>query len=182
MGPDLQAVSYIRRGHCFECNTDRLAVIVSAEVAGYSRLVAADEEGTLASLRAHRTEPIDPKISEHGGHIASTAGDSLLIEFPSVLAAVLCAVEKQRGINERNVEVPAEQRITFRVGINLGDVTEQDGDLLGDGVNVATRLQELANPGRICISDHVYIDVHAKVDAGFENLGATKFPGIGKHP
>ncbi len=91
-------------------------------------------------------------------------------------------MEKQRGIDERDVEVPAEQRITFRLGINLGDVTEQDGDLLGDGVNVATRLQELANPGRICISDHVYIDVRAKVDAGFENLGATKFPGIGKHP
>ncbi len=122
--------------------TRKLTAIVSADVAGYSRLTSADEEGTLTALHAHRTELFDPMIAEHGGRIANTAGDSLLMEFPSVLAAVRCAVEIQRRMNERNADVSAERRMDFRIGINLGDVIERDGDLFGDGVNVAARADQ----------------------------------------
>ena len=130
---------------CRAIDSRRLTTIVVADVAGYSRLTAADEAGTLAGLRAHRTELIDPKVAEYRGRIANTAGDSILIEFPSVADAVRCAVDIQRGIAVRNADVPEDRRISFRMGINLGDVVQQDEDLLGDGVNVAARLEAIAN-------------------------------------
>src|SRR5262249_48238998 len=121
-------------------STRRLAAILAADVAGYSRLIGADEEGTLARLRAHRGGLIDPKIAEHRGRIVKTTGDGLLVEFPSVVEAVACAVAIQRGISERNAETPADQRIELRIGINLGDVIVEGDDLFGDGVNIAARI------------------------------------------
>ena len=149
----------------------RLAAIVAADVAGYSRLVAADEEGTLAALRSHRTELIDPKIAEFRGRIANTAGDSLLIEFPSVVEALRCAVDVQRGMLARNASIPADRRIMLRVGINLGDVIEQDGDLLGDGVNVAARLESLAEPGGICLSRAARDQVRDRMEILLDDMG-----------
>jgi adenylate cyclase len=119
----------------------RLAAIVAADVAGYSRLMGADEAGTLARLKAHRRELIDPNISEHKGRIVKTTGDGLLIEFASVVDAVQCAVEVQAAMAERNAEVPVERRIEFRIGINLGDIIVEDDDIFGDGVNVAASLR-----------------------------------------
>src|SRR5512135_3391840 len=134
----------------------RLAAIVSADVAGYSRLMGQDESGTLAALKAHRGELIDPKISEYGGRIVKTTGDGLLLEFPSVVEAVRCAVDVQRGMAERNAGVPPERRIEFRVGINVGDIILDGDDIFGDGVNVAARLQALADPGGIMVSGVVH--------------------------
>ena len=130
----------------------KLAAILAADVAGYSRLMGADEEGTLAHLKAHRRELIDPKIAEHRGRVVKTTGDGILIEFPSVVEALSCAVEVQQGMAERNADVPEDKRITFRVGINLGDIIVEGEDIYGDGVNLAARLQELAPPGGICVS------------------------------
>ncbi len=127
----------------------RLAAIVSADVVGYSRLMGVDETGTLATLRAHRADLIDPLIAERGGRIVKTMGDGLLLEFPSVVNAVTCAITIQEGMAERNGDVPEDKRITFRVGINLGDVIIDGEDIHGDGVNVAARLQEIAEPGGI---------------------------------
>src|ERR1700759_2242976 len=124
-----------------------LAAILAADVAGYSRLMGKDEEGTLDRLKANRRQLIDPKIEEHRGRIVKTTGDGLLVEFASVLDAVRCAAEVQRGMLEREPEVPDEQRIRFRIGINLGDVIADEGDIFGDGVNVAARLEALAEPG-----------------------------------
>ena len=121
--------------------TRRLAAILAADVAGYSRLMGADEEGTLARFNAHRRALVDPKIVEHGGRIVKTTGDGLLAEFPSVVDAVRCAVEVQRGMVERNIAVPAAERIEFRIGINLGDVIVEGDDIFGDGVNIAARLE-----------------------------------------
>src|SRR6516165_10291073 len=115
----------------------RLAAILAADVAGYSRLMGQDEAGTLARLRSHRRELIDPKIAEHKGRIVKTTGDGLLVEFPSVVEAVACAVEFQRAMAHRNAPVPNNERIEFRVGINLGDVIVEENDILGDGVNIA---------------------------------------------
>ena len=126
----------------------RLAAILAADVAGYSRLMGEDEEGTLAALRAVRRELGDPKIAEHRGRIVKTTGDGLLVEFASVVDAVRCAVEIQRGMAERNVEVPAERRIEFRIGLNLGDIIIEDGDIFGDGVNIAARLGGTGRAGR----------------------------------
>src|SRR5688572_13480144 len=130
----------------------RLAAIVSIDVVGYSRLMGVDEGGTLATLKAHRRELIDPKIAEYDGRIVKTLGDGLLLEFPSVVEAVRCAVDVQRGMAERNASVPADRRIEFRIGINLGDIIIDEGDIFGDGVNVAARIQTLADVGGICVS------------------------------
>src|SRR5260370_1745466 len=130
----------------------RLAAILAADVAGYSRLMGADEEGTLARLKGHRRALVDPKITEHRGRIVKTTGDGMLVEFPSVVDAVRCAVETQRVMVDRNAETPEDQRITFRIGINLGDVIIDGGDIYGDGVNIAARLEALAEPGGVCIS------------------------------
>src|SRR5262249_27080119 len=130
----------------------RLAAILAADVAGYSRLMGADEEGTLARLKAHRRELIDAKIAEHRGRIVKTTGDGILIEFPSVVDAVRCAAEVQHGMAERNATVSDEKQIKFRVGINLGDIIIDGDDIYGDGVNIAARLEGMAEPGGICIS------------------------------
>lgn len=158
--------------------TRRLAAIVAADIAGYSRLIAADEEGTYVALRRHRTDLIDPKIQEFGGRVANTAGDSLLIEFPSVVDALRCSLDIQAGMRERNHEVPPTQRIEYRIGVNLGDVIEADGDLLGDGVNVAARLESLAEPGGICLSRAARDQVRDRLDIGLEDLGEVEVKNI----
>ena len=158
----------------------RLTTIVAADVAGYSRLTAADEDGTLAALRAHRTELIDPKVAEYRGRIANTAGDSILIEFPSVADAVRCAVDIQRGIAARNADVPKDRRISFRMGINLGEVVQQDDDLLGDGVNVAARLEAIAPPGGVCVSEVVKQALGHHAGIQFEDLGPQRLKNIAK--
>ncbi len=132
--------------------TRRLAAILAADVAGYSRLMGADEEGTLERLQALRRELSDLKIEEHHGRIVKTTGDGLLVEFGSVVDAVRCAVDMQRGMARRNEAVPAERRIELRIGINLGDIISDEGDIYGDGVNVAARLEALAEPGGISVS------------------------------
>ncbi|MEM7122493.1 MAG: alpha/beta fold hydrolase [Pseudomonadota bacterium] len=163
-----------------EGQSRKLTTIVAADVAGYSRLTAADETGTLTALRAHRSEFIDPRIAAHRGRIANTAGDSLLIEFPSVSDAVRFSVEVQRGMTERNGPVAEDRRIAFRVGINLGDVVQQDDDLLGDGVNVAARLEAIAPPGRICVSEVVKDALGQEAGIRFEDLGPQRLKNLSK--
>src|SRR5215470_5178336 len=158
----------------------RLAAILAADVAGYSRLMGADEEGTLAVLKALRRELADPKIKEHRGRIVKTTGDGLLIEFASVVDAVRCAVEVQREMAERNVDVPSDRRIEFRMGINLGDIIKDGRDIYGNGVNVAARLEALAEPGGICVSRVVRDQVRDKVDFGFEDLGEQQVKNIAR--
>src|SRR5215470_12878912 len=140
----------------------RLAAILAADVAGYSRLIGADEEGTLNRLRALRAEVIDPKIAEHHGRIVKTTGDGLLIEFASVVDALRCAAEIQADVAESNAPLPADKRIDLRIGINMGDIVVEDGDIFGDGVNVAARLEGLAEPGGICVSARVREDASGK--------------------
>jgi len=130
----------------------RLAAILAADVAGYSRLIGADEGDTLARLRNIRAEVIDPAIAAHNGRLVKTTGDGFLVEYGSVVDALRSASEIQAGMAEHNAPVPTDQRIEFRVGINLGDVVVEDGDIFGDGVNVAARLEGLAEPGGICVS------------------------------
>jgi adenylate cyclase len=130
----------------------RLTEILAADVAGYSRLMGVDEEGTHERLKAHLAELVNPKIAEHRGRVVKNTGDGFLAEFPSVVDAVRGAVELQRGMADRNVETPEDQRVTFRIGINLGDVIAEEDDIYGDGVNIAARLETLAEPGGICIS------------------------------
>ena len=149
----------------------RLAAIVAADVAGYSRLIGADEEGTLDRLRSIRTDLIDPKISEHHGRIVKTSGDGFLVEYSSVVDALRCATEIQKAMAAGNSEIAAEKRIELRIGINVGDIVVEDGDIFGDGVNVAARLEGLADPGGICVSARVQEDAAGKLDLVFEDLG-----------
>ena len=158
----------------------RLAAILAADVVGYSRLMGADEEGTLARLRAHRRELIDPKIAVHKGRIVKTTGDGLLVEFSSVVEAVACAVAVQKGMDEHNAGVPPAERIEFRIGINLGDVIVEDGDIHGDGVNIAARLEALADPGGISISAMVHDQVHSRIDCAFADLGEQGLKNIAR--
>src|SRR5437773_7598088 len=158
----------------------RLAAIVSADVAGYSRLMGRDDSATLAGLKAHRRELFDPKIAEYGGRIVKTTGDGLLLEFPSVVDAVRCAVDVQRGMAERNAGVHPEQRIDFRIGINVGDIIIDGDDILGDGVNVAARLQTLAEPGGICVSRVVRDHVMDKLSFAFDDLGPQAVKNIAR--
>ena len=158
--------------------TRRLAAIVAADVAGYSRLTSRDEEAIVSALRAHRRELVDAKIVEYGGRIANTAGDSLLVEFPSVVDALRCSLDIQRGMAGRNAGIDDDARIEFRIGINLGDVIQEDGDLLGDGVNVAARLEGLAEPGGICLSRAARDQVRDRMDVAFEDLGEVKVKHI----
>ena len=141
----------------------RLAAIFAADIAGYSRLMGADEEGTLRQLKEHRKELVDPKITEHRGRIVKTTGDGMLVEFVSVVDAVRCAVDIQRGMRERNSDIPAEKRIQFRIGINVGDIIIDGDDIYGDGVNVAARLEALADPGGITVSRVVHDQVQDKL-------------------
>jgi class 3 adenylate cyclase/outer membrane protein OmpA-like peptidoglycan-associated protein len=156
----------------------RLAAILAADVVGYSRLMGEDEEGTLAELKAVRQEVTDPAIKEHRGRIVKTMGDGLLVEFASVVDAVLCAIEVQRKMRVRNQEIPADRRMVFRVGINLGDIIIDQDDIFGDGVNVAARLETLAEPGGICISQVVRDQVHGKLDVAFVDQGERQFKNI----
>jgi TolB-like protein/class 3 adenylate cyclase/Flp pilus assembly protein TadD len=156
----------------------RLAAIFAADVAGYSRLMGEDEGGTLARLKALRRERIDPQIAGHNGRIVKTTGDGLLVEFPSVVEAVACALAMQQGMAEHNTGIAADQRIEFRVGINSGDVIVEDGDIHGDGVNVAARLEGLAEPGDICISAIVHEQVRGRLDCVFEDRGEQSLKNI----
>src|SRR5437879_5993712 len=158
----------------------RLAAILAADVAGYSRLMGADEEGTHERLKAHLRELVQPKIKEHRGRTVKNTGDGMLVEFPSVVDAVRCAVEVQRVMAARNSEVPTERRIEFRIGINLGDVIVEDGDIFGDGVNVAARLEALAEPGGICISARVQEDAAGKLALVFEDMGEQELKNIAR--
>jgi adenylate cyclase len=154
--------------------TRRLAAILAADVAGYSRVMGADEEGTHERLKVHFRELVDLKIEEHHGRTVKNTGDGMLADFPSVVDAVRCAVEIQRGMAEREREVPDEQRIRFRIGINLGDVIVEEHDIYGDGVNLAARLEGLAEPGGICISRVVRDQVRDRLDLAFEDLGEQR--------
>ncbi|HET7382111.1 MAG TPA: tetratricopeptide repeat protein [Pseudolabrys sp.] len=158
----------------------KLAAIFAGDVAGYSRLMGVDEEGTLHQLKTHRKELVDPKITEHRGHIVKTTGDGMLVEFVSVVDAVRCAVDIQRGMAERNVDVPADRRIEFRIGINVGDIISDDNDIYGDGVNVAARLEALADPGGIMVSSNVHDQVRDKLSFGFEDLGEQMVKNIAR--
>ena len=158
----------------------RLTAILAADVAGYSRLMGADEEGTHERLKAHLRELIDPKIAEHRGRIVKNTGDGFLAEFASVVDAVRCAAEIQRGMVEREPEVPEDRRIRFRIGVNLGDVIAEEHDIFGDGVNVAARLEALAEPGGICVSRVVRDQVRDKLDFAFEDMGAQRVKNIAR--
>jgi adenylate cyclase len=156
----------------------RLAAILATDMVGYSRLTRLDEEGTLARLGALRRDLFDPAISEHRGRIVKTTGDGLLVEFASVVDAVRCALRVQQGMAILNTGTSSERRIEFRVGINLGDVVVDGDDLLGDGVNIAARLEQLAAPGAICISDDAYRQVRTKLDLAAQDLGEQLLKNI----
>src|SRR5438105_3642546 len=158
----------------------RLAAILAADVAGYSGLIGADEEGTLDRLRSIRAEVIDPTIAEHHGRLVKTTGDGLLVEFASVVDALRCASEVQQAMADRTACVPPAQRIEFRIGINVGDVVVEDGDIFGDGVNVAARLEALAEPGGICVSARVQEDAAGRLDLAFEDLGEQQLKNIAR--
>jgi adenylate cyclase len=158
----------------------RLAAIWAGDIAGYSRLMGVDEEGTLRQLKAHRKELVDPKITEHRGRIVKTTGDGMLVEFVSVVDAVRCAVDIQRGMVERNVGIPADRRIEFRIGINVGDIIIDGDDIFGDGVNVAARLEALADPGDIMVSSVVHDQVRDKLSFGFEDMGEQTVKNIAR--
>jgi TolB-like protein len=157
----------------------KLAAILAADVVGFSRLTGADEDRTLARLRALRSDLIDPTIAVHNGRVVKRTGDGALVEFRSVVDAVRCAIEVQNAMVERNAGVPPERRIEFRIGIHLGDVVqESDGDLMGDGVNIAARLEGVASPGCICLSEDAYRQVRARLDLAISDLGETKLKNI----
>ena len=158
----------------------RLTAILAGDIAGYSRLMGADEEGTMRAIKELRASFLHPKVAEHGGRIVKTTGDGVLIEFPSVVDAVRCAVEMQRGMAERNVGVSADRRIELRMGINVGDVIIDDDDIYGDGVNIAARLEALAVPGTIYISRAAHDQVIDKLNFGFEDLGDHSVKNIAR--
>jgi adenylate cyclase len=159
--------------------TRKLAAILAADVVGYSRLAGSDEDRTLARLRALRSDLIDPIISVHRGRVVKRTGDGAIVEFRSVVDAVRCAIEVQNGMFERNVGLPPERRIEFRIGIHVGDVVEEsDGDLMGDGVNIAARLEGIAKPGAICLSEDAYRQVKARLDLAVRDLGPTSLKNI----
>jgi adenylate cyclase len=159
----------------------KLAAILAADVVGFSRLTGSDEEGTLARLRTLWSDLIAPTLSVHNGRVVKRTGDGSIIEFRSVVDAVRCAIEVQNGMVERNAGVPSERRIEFRVGIHLGDVVEEsDGDLMGDGVNIAARLEGIAEPGAICLSEDAYRQVRDRVKEAFVDLGEKNLKNIAR--
>jgi len=155
----------------------KLAAILAADVAGYSRLIGVDEEGTLTALRSHR-EAVEGLIATHRGRVFSSAGDSMVAEFPGAVEAINCAVEIQQEMNERNESVPKDKRLEFRIGLNIGDVTAEGGNPSGDGVSIAARVQELAEPGGICVARNVYNEARHKVAVAFESLGQQRVKNI----
>jgi TolB-like protein/class 3 adenylate cyclase len=158
----------------------RLSAVLAADVAGYGRLVGADEEGTIGRLRTHRTALFDPKLVEHRGRLVKTTGDGLLAEFASVVDAVRCAVEVQRGMAARNADVAPDRRIEFRIGVHVGDIIVEDDDIFGEGVNVAARLEGLAPPGGIYVSARVQEDVEGRLDVGFADEGEQQLKNIAR--
>src|SRR5512147_864525 len=157
----------------------KLAAILAADVVGYTRLAGADEDRTLARLRALRSDLIDPTIAVHGGRVVKRTGDGVLVEFRSVVDAVRCAIEVQTAMVDRNAGVPIDRRIEFRIGIHLGDVVEEsDGDLMGDGVNIAARLEGIAKPGHIYLSEDAYRQVRSRLDLAISDLGETTLKNI----
>src|SRR5271169_398455 len=156
----------------------RLAAILAADVAGYSRLMGTDEEGTLAALKACRRELIDPKIAEHRGRIVKTTGDGALVEFASAVDATRCAVEIQHAMAERNTTIPKSRRLEFRIGINVGDIIIDEGDIYGDGVNVAARIEGIAQAGGISISEDAWRQVQGKVTGDFVDTGEQHLKNI----
>ena len=156
----------------------RLAAILAADVAGYSRLMGVDEEGTLAALKAVRRELIDPKIAEHNGRMVKTTGDGALVEFASAVDAVRCATEIQRAMAERNTAIPEDRRLEFRIGINVGDIIIDDSDIYGDGVNIAARIETLASPGAICLSDNAYQQIKGKLAVDVSDMGEQQLKNI----
>ena len=156
----------------------RLAAIVAADMVGYSRLMEVDERGTLARLRTHRIELIDPVIDKNSGRIVKTTGDGMLVEFQSVADAVRASIEIQDRMRRRNSDVAADRRIEFRIGINLGDIIFEDGDVFGDGVNIAARVEQLAEVGGICLTAAVHNQVDGRVEAAFEDLGEKPLKNI----
>ena len=158
----------------------KIAAILVADVVGYSRLAGTDEDRILSRLRGLRSDLIDPAIDAHHGRIVKRTGDGSIIEFRSVVDAVRCAIEVQNGMVERNAGLPPERRIEFRIGIHLGDVVEEaDGDLMGDGVNIATRLESIAKPGAICLSEQAYWQVKRRLELAVTDLGQTQLKGSG---
>src|ERR1700677_800676 len=159
--------------------TRKIAAILVSDVVGYSRLAGADEDRTLSRLRGLRSDLVDPAIAAHHGRIVKRTGDGSLVEFRSVVDAVRCAIEVQNGMVERNAGLPQESRIDFRIGIHLGDVVEEeDGDLMGDGVNIAARLEGIAKPGMICLSEQAYWQVKGRFDLVVSDLGQTELKNI----
>jgi len=159
--------------------TRKLAAILCSDVVGYSRLAGADEDRILARLRALRSDLIDPTIAVHHGRIVKRTGDGSIVEFRSVVDAVRCAIEVQNAMVERNAGVPEDRRIVFRIGVHLGDVVEEsDGDLMGDGVNIAARLEGVAKPGAICLSEDAYRQVKGRLDLAVTDLGPTQLKNI----
>jgi adenylate cyclase len=159
--------------------TRKLAAILVADIVGFSRLAGADEERTLARVRGLRSDLVDPTIAAHRGRVFKRTGDGSIAEFRSVVDAVRCAIELQTGLIERNAGVPPERRIEYRIGVHLGDVVEEsDGDLMGDGVNIAARLEGIAKPGAICLSEQAYWQVKGRLDLKVTDLGATQLKNI----
>src|SRR5271169_5291503 len=156
----------------------RLAAILAADVAGYSRLMGADEEGTLARLKACRKALVDPKIAEYRGRIVKTTGDGMLVEFGSAVDAVRCAVEVQRGMALSNVDIPESKRVEFRIGIHVGDIIIDDNDIFGDGVNIAARLEGIADPGGICVSDDAHRQIRGKTEIAYDDMGHQSLKNI----
>ena len=156
----------------------RLAAVLAADVAGYSRLMGIDEEGTLAALKGHRSELIDPKIAENRGRVVKTTGDGALVEFGSAVDALRCALEIQRAMAERNADIPEDRRIEFRIGINVGDIIIDEGDIYGDGVNVAARVETLAGAGAICLSDNAYQQIKGKLALEVSDMGEQRLKNI----
>jgi adenylate cyclase len=156
----------------------RLAAILAADVAGYSRLMSADEEGTLTALKAIRRELIDPKIAEHGGRLVKTTGDGALVEFASAVDAVRCAMQIQRAMSERNAAIQEDRRIEFRIGINVGDIIVDEGDIYGDGVNIAARVETLASPGGVYLSDNAYQQMKGKLELDVSDMGEHQLKNI----
>src|SRR5439155_13455915 len=156
----------------------RLAAVLAADVAGYSRLMGNDEEGTLARLKAVRKDLVDPTIASHRGRIVKTTGDGMLVEFASAVDAARSAIEVQRGMAERNADVPQQIRLEFRIGIHVGDIIIDENDIFGDGVNIAARLEGIAEPGGLCISDDAQRQIRGKIDLAFDDMGPQVLKNI----
>ena len=156
----------------------QLTAVLAADVVGYSRLMGLDVAGTLSALKTHRREMTDSKIAEHKGHIVKVTGDGMLVEFPSVVNAVACATEIQRRMRQRNVDVPEDRRIEFRIGIHLGDIIFEDNDIYGDGLNIAARIESLAKPGGVAVSGSVRDNVGNRLDLIFEDTGEQTLKNI----